>query len=273
MFYLSNVYVIGDIHGSFKPIRNFYNKNKDKIDFDREKTVLILLGDAGLNYFKNERDAQLKRELSRFPFTYFIIRGNHEERPSNMMKENPDKWNVETFFHGKVYVEKEYPYIKYAKDTAGLYHILKNDKETIRVLTLPGAYSVDKEYRQLMGYAWFPDEQMSPYEQEYAKTLVGFAEHCDVVLSHTCPCCYEPTDLFLSFVDQSKVDKSMEWLLGGIEFVLDYKLWMWGHYHKYRDYPRADGRKKLMLFHEVVNLEQVLNEDVPEVLCTNDPWG
>lgn len=272
MFYLSNVYVIGDIHGSFKPIRNFYNKNKDKIDFDREKTVLILLGDAGLNYFKNERDEQLKRELSRFPFTYFVIRGNHEERPLNMMADNPDKWHNEIFFNNFVYVEHQFPQIKYAEDYAAVYNIPKNSEEQISILSLPGAYSVDKEYRQLMGYSWFPGEQMNEAEREYAKEVVANLKSCDVVLSHTCPCCYEPTDLFLSFVDQSKVDKSMEWLLGGIEFVLDYKLWMWGHYHKYRDYPRTDGRKKLMLFHEVVNLEQVLNEDVPEVLCTNEPW-
>lgn len=35
----------------------------------------------------------------------------------------------------------------------------------------------------------------------------------DFVLTHTCPRCWEPTDLFISGIDQSAVDKSMEdWL-------------------------------------------------------------
>ena len=281
MFLLENTYVIGDIHGSWKPIRDFYNRNKDKINFDRDTHVLILLGDAGLNYFKNERDDQIKRELSRFPFTYFVIRGNHEERPSVCMEENPDDWEFEAFFNGAVRVEKKYPYIKYADDGAALYRIPYQNGEQkyrltgemiphydyLKVLTLPGAYSVDKEYRQLMGYSWFPGEQMTTEEMNYAKQLVSEIKHCDIVFSHTGPCCYEPTDLFLPFVDQSKVDKSMEQLLGAIEFVLDYDLWMWGHYHAYRDYPHNDGRgKRIMLFQEVVSLYQVVNEDTVEVL-------
>ncbi len=32
----------------------------------------------------------------------------------------------------------------------------------------------------------------------------------DIVLSHTCPLRYEPTEVFLPFIDQSKVDKSTE---------------------------------------------------------------
>lgn len=31
----------------------------------------------------------------------------------------------------------------------------------------------------------------------------------DVVLSHTCPLRYEPTEVFLSMIDQSSVDKSI----------------------------------------------------------------
>lgn len=287
MFLLENTYVIGDIHGSFKPIRDFYNRNKDKINFDRDTHLIILLGDAGLNYFLNERDDQLKRKLSEYPFTYFVVRGNHEERPSVCMEASPSDWEFDICLGGAVRIEKKYPYIKYADDGAALYRIpyiktpayLRDDNEEtgdiewndeidyLRVLTLPGAFSIDKEYRQLMGYSWFPGEQMTSEEMNYAKQLVAEVKHCDIVLSHTCPCCYEPTDLFLPFVDQSKVDKSMEQLLGAIEFVLDYDLWMWGHYHAYRDYPRNDGRgKRIMLFQEVVSLYQVVNEDTVEVL-------
>lgn len=72
------------------------------------------------------------------------------------------------------------------------------------------------------------------------------------MLSHTCPIIFEPTDLFLSVVDQATVDKSMERYLGEIEYKLDYEAWLWGHYHQFRDYPRTDGRKRLMLFNDAL---------------------
>lgn len=87
----------------------------------------------------------------------------------------------------------------------------------------------------------------------------------DIVLSHTCPICYEPTDLFLSFVDQSMVEKDMERYLGQIEYQLDYSVHLWGHYHQYREYPREIGvpcsknPRQLMLFNDyVVELQDVM---------------
>jgi 3-oxoacid CoA-transferase subunit A len=52
-----------------------------------------------------------------------------------------------------------------------------------------------------------------------------------VVLSHTCPLKYEPTEVFLSGIDQSTVDKSTEKWLGTIERCLQYDEWYCGHYH------------------------------------------
>lgn len=52
-----------------------------------------------------------------------------------------------------------------------------------------------------------------------------------MVLSHTCPLRYEPTEVFLPFIDQSTVDKSTEIWLGKIESRLHYQRWYCGHYH------------------------------------------
>lgn len=282
-------YVMGDIHGRFQPIRDFWLRAKlqKKMTKNKENQTLILLGDAGINYFleSNSRDKELKEKLGKYPFTYFVIRGNHEERPSNLAMEDPDAWEWQEFFGGPVLVEKEFPYIKYASDVPEIYHIPyvadysegteENDWcdegepiiKTWSTLVLPGAYSVDKYYRLMNGYSWFKGEQLTEEEMnqglEKIKTLNG---KCDIVLSHTCPCVYIPTDLFLSMVDQSTVDKSMERYLGGIEYNLDYKVWLWGHYHAFRDYPRTDEKKKIMLFQEAVDLEQVLFDEIVEVL-------
>ena len=286
-----NIYVMGDLHGKYQPVRDFYLRNKIEMIKKNRNTandnVLILLGDAGINYFldSDSRDMKLKKKLGTYPFTYFVVRGNHEERPSNLAMKNPEAWEWQEFFGGPVLVEKEFPYIKYASDVPEIYHIPyvadysegteENDWcdegepiiKTWTTFVLPGAYSVDKDYRLAMGYSWFKDEQMTEEEKDSGLCdLEHLGYKCDIVLSHTCPIIFEPTDLFLPMIDQSTVDKGMERYLGQIEYLLDYKLWMWGHYHAFRDYPRTDGKKKIMLFNDVVNLEQVLYDDTVERL-------
>jgi 3-oxoacid CoA-transferase subunit A len=254
---MKNVYLIGDLHGSFKPVRDFCSRNPAL--YKQNDNVLICLGDFGANYFFNRRDDEYKTRLGKYPLTYFVIRGNHEERPSLCMERDPENWHTEDYFGNLVYVENKYPYIKYAIDELGVYNI-----NGYKTLVIPGAYSVDKYYRLLKGMSWFEEEQLSTKEMIHGSDLlyqIGYK--ADLVLSHTCPIIFEPTDLFLCFVDQSMVDKSMERFLGEVEYELDYKLWCWGHYHAFRDYPRTDGRKRVMLSagEEVIELKQVYNED------------
>lgn len=258
----NKIFALGDIHGKWQHIRDFHLRIKTRYDFsETRKHTLILLGDAGLNYFFNERDDKIKEKLGDFPYTYFVIRGNHEERPCICMDKNPDEWHIEEYWGNVVYVENKYPYIKYALDGAAIYRA-EVDNKTYSILSLPGAYSIDKFYRLQNGWSWFEFEQMTPWEREQSLRLIEQYPSVDIVLSHTCPIIFEPTDLFLSFIDQSTVDKTMERLLGEIEYQLDYKAWLWGHYHAFRDYPRNDGKKKLMLFdNDAIDVIEYLEKD------------
>lgn len=99
-------------------------------------------------------------------------------------------------------------------------------------IVIGGAYSVDKYYRLARGWSWFPDEQ--PSEEIKAKVERVLAERSwkiDIVLSHTGPLKYEPTEVFLPMIDQSTVDKSTEVWLEQIEAKLDYERWYFAHYH------------------------------------------
>lgn len=277
------VFGIGDIHGKWQVIRDFWNNHKLKEGFTndkRDENIIVLFGDIGINYFFNHRDTSTKEQLMKFPFTYFVIRGNHEERPSVCAQKYPDKWHTEEFWGNTVYVENDYPHIKYALDEATVYsmpYIIDYDEGSPEnnyadegmpiwgfydVLVLPGAYSVDKQHRLANGWGWFEGEQMTPQEREDVLRLIEQYPSIDLVFSHTCPIIFEPTDLFLSFIDQSLVDKTMERLLGEIEYRLDYKAWIWGHYHAFRDYPRTDGRKKLMLYNDyAIDIKDYLNNE------------
>lgn len=204
------VYITGDTHRDFSRLKNMhFNKND----------ILIILGDVGINYFMNEEDNQIKEYLNRLNIKLFCIRGNHEERPENI-----DDYKEIDMLDGKVYIEEKYPNLIFAKD-GEIYNI-----DGKRILVIGGAYSIDKDYRLIHGYKWFKDEQLTNEEMNNILNKVK-GKSFDIVLTHTCPYKYEPVEVFLSFIDQSKVDKSMEHFLDKIEESISYGKWYCGHYH------------------------------------------
>ena len=273
---MNKIYLMSDIHGDWRHIRNFLNRIDNKYN---NTDTIILLGDTGTNFFFNDRDSKFKTRLNNFKINLFLIRGNHEERPSILAKQHPYEWHTEPYWGWYVWVENKYPYIKYAMDYVAMYRIpaeieymdpdnSEDDdieiQQYYKTLVIPGAYSVDKYYRLQNGWSWFPQEQLSESEMLAGKALIdAFDWKCDLVLSHTCPIIYEPTDLFLSTTDQSMVDKTMERYLGEIERKLDYGAWCWGHYHQFRDYPRKDGRFRTMLFNDAaIDLEDYMDGEI-----------
>lgn len=102
-------------------------------------------------------------------------------------------------------------------------------------------YSVDKMVRLMYGYGWWTDEQPSEeIKRDVERRLDELGWKVDVVLSHTTPLKYEPVEVFLSGIDQSRVDKSTEEWLNGIEDRLDYGKWYCGHYHTEKKIDRVE---------------------------------
>ena len=77
---------------------------------------------------------------------------------------------------------------------------------------------------------WFAEEQLTEVEMKFAEKVFG-KEHYGLVLSHTAPIDWEPTDLFLSMIDQSTVDKTMEVWLGKFKDMIGWGIWLFAHYH------------------------------------------
>lgn len=101
-----------------------------------------------------------------------------------------------------------------------------------KTVAIGGAYSIDKMMRIAYGWGWWEDEQPSEEIKQYVEQQLDKMDwKVDVVLSHTTPLKYEPVEVFLSGVDQSRVDKSTEEWLDGIEERLEYKKWYCGYYH------------------------------------------
>ena len=210
------IYITGDTHGGFRRIFDFCMKFETTID-----DIMIILGDAGINYSGGIKDAILKDYIATIPITLFCIHGNHEQRPFTIPTYEETEWHG-----GTVYVEKEHPNILFAKD-GEIFNL-----NGLKTVVIGGAYSVDKAWRLAFNHGWWADEQPSDEIKKYVEQQLSHSNWTvDVVLSHTTPLKYEPVEVFLKGIDQSKVDKSTEIWLDNIENRLDYKKWYCGHYH------------------------------------------
>ena len=69
-------YITGDTHRSFDRIEDFCYEYETTTE-----DVMIILGDAGINYWLDLSDKELKGQLSGMNITFFCVHGNHEARP------------------------------------------------------------------------------------------------------------------------------------------------------------------------------------------------
>ncbi len=223
-------YITGDKHADFREVFYFCYDNDTTTE-----DILIILGDAGINYYANEKDYFLKDSLLQYPITFFCIHGNHEERPENIKS-----YKTKQFHNGIVYYEEDYPNILFAKD-GEVYDF--NNKKT---LVIGGAYSVDKYFRLSKGYNWYESEQPNDKTKNKVRKVLKNLDHkIDIIISHTCPYKYLPREMFLEDIDQSTVDNSTEYFLNEIEESTNYNLWYCGHYHTDKEIDRIEELKSL----------------------------
>lgn len=231
---IKNWILTGDTHGGMSTISRIGNIHRNMEDCVPDATGIIILGDAGLNYYLNKTDKKYKKLLNSQGYHIYCVRGNHEQRPENLDYEL--SYDPEVF--GMVYDDPDFENIKYFVD-GGEYVIGGHS-----TLVIGGAYSIDKWYRLARaGYkpeeasiaspkvcGWFKDEQLTAEECGDIWDKVQ-DKHYDFVFTHTCPIDWEPTDLFLNGIDQSTVDKSMEVWLGKLKDYFTWGVWCFGHYH------------------------------------------
>lgn len=225
----------GDTHGGMATVSRIDNIKRNMPEYKPEETMIVILGDAGLNFWLNNTDKKDKKILNSMNYHIYCVRGNHEQRPElikSMTLVNDENVN------NVVYMEEAFPNIRYFVD-GKIYNLLG-----YKCLVVGGAYSVDKWYRLARaGYSkdeaetadpkkcgWFKDECLTAAEMVAIMEEVK-GESIDFVLSHTCPLSWEPTDLFLNGIDQSTVDKSMEIWLDELKDNIKWKYWLFGHYH------------------------------------------
>lgn len=234
------IYYTGDIHGQPKWIKAHFDLHRPGPD-----DILVILGDVGANFYGpgQWQDRETKKALNIIGIPILCIHGNHEMRPATLPSYLQKDWNG-----GLVWYEEAYPNLLFAKD--GEIFTL----DGIRHLVIGGAYSVDKYYRLQRGAGWWADEQPSDEIKAYVEAQVA-TKPFDIILSHTCPAKFRPTEAFLPGIDQSTVDDSTEVWLDRVEDVANYKLWLCGHWHIDKQVDRLR-----FLFHTFLTSDELKEE-------------
>lgn len=252
------VYFQGDLHGSVAAINNCLSQ----IENPTEQDVIVVCGDAGLEYGAQIM-GKAKKAMKKFPGTWLIVRGNHDNRywrdhttETEIGLEPNQGWSFSNVFHASTLVQNKYSNIHYASDSGEVYCI-----DNQRILTIPGAYSVDKHWRLMTGMPYELEEQLTYREWvELSDFVDKFSDTFEFVVAHSFPKFLEPQlrYLFMDCVDQSQVDKTTEeWLdviMQKIEKSKSFKHYFGGHYH---DDKQLAG-KYTMLYQKVVKMEDYL---------------
>lgn len=229
------VYITGDKHGD----KMGYKYVIDQIENPKEEDIIIVCGDASLEYGKYNM-GDCKKIMSKFPGTWLILRGNHDARiwrnHTTKTKDGlapHDGWDFSDRFFEITLYQKKYPNIHYIDDAGGIY-----DVDGHSCIFYPGAYSVDKGYRIAYGLPYEWEEQLFDLEFEHLNKLtLENKDSIEYVFSHTCPMSVEPLIryLFMNGLDQSKIDKTTEkWLDVYYRHLKDgknFKHWFFGHFH------------------------------------------
>ncbi len=241
-------FITGDKHRNFEQVKRFCRDMQT-----RRKDVLIILGDAGFNYYDDDRDDKLKQEISALNITLFCLYGNKENRPQNV-----GTYGLRNFCGGQVYYEPRYPNILFAID--GEIYTFEGKK----YMVVGGAHSVDKVRCLEEGLPFWEDEM--PDAEVKARVEAGLSGENNCIygmMTHTCPIRYLPTEMFMSTRQNAvlkrkprkikskklfkpDIDRSTEEWLGKLEQQLDYEIWYCGHYHIDKEIDKVN-----MMCHEI----------------------
>lgn len=101
------VYITGDIHDDPRDLIRF-----SEVHSLTPEDTIIMLGNAGFNFYLHGRDRKAKKLAARIPATLFCIHGNHEACPQSL----PELYHKEERSGAAVMVEDAYPNILFAVD-------------------------------------------------------------------------------------------------------------------------------------------------------------
>lgn len=261
------IYVTGDVHADSNDLAWRLHTINPQIDDN-----VIICGDVGIKYGDRVSQDLLWVMSNNYPDVDFIImRGNHDDRYIRDMKPKSNNPNAVVFPKSNfqqtddhLWYDINYPNVYYVSDTGGSYDIDGNE-----IIFIPGAFSVDREYRRAyqLPYEYqelLTEPEMSSLYDDIKRDLHVKTNKPLYIISHTCPLMWERyfRDLFFDGINQASVNKSMElWMnkvLDAVNASPRFKGWYFGHFHDDRDIPDSLGH---MLFHKIIPIGSSVSEN------------
>ena len=226
-----SIYITGDIHGN---PRRLSNKNLRLLGLEiTEGDKVIVCGDFGLPWYDDVEDEYWLNWLEEKPFEILFVDGNHEN--FDLLYQFP----VEERYGGKVH-----------RVRSNVYHLMRGEIYEIEGKTFfafGGATSVDRHCR-IEFVSWWSQENFSRDEFENAvENLEKVDFTVDYVLTHTAPKRFivNSTDI-TSYIDNCPTVQ----MLSGLEKMLIYKKWFFGHYHDNKNV----NDKEILIYEQIIRI-------------------
>ena len=223
------IYFSGDTHGDIDLLKIF---KLEHLVRPTRKDILIILGDCGVLFYKDKARYQALIELYESTgFTILYVDGNHENFP--LIEACP----IVEIFGAKA-----------NKVSDHIYRIRRGEIMAIQghtFLCIGGANSMDKQWR-IKGESYWDEEHIT--EEDIANALANAAKYgnkVDFILTH----CVDSTavQFGLGYAIDADTNKLSE-----IDYKIDYKCWLCGHYHC----DRFLSMKKLVLYNDIMRLDE-----------------
>ena len=174
--------------------------------------------------------------LAQLPYTVLFVDGNHENFDQLY------RYPVKSWSGGRIHELR-----------SNLYHLLRGEVFTLEdrtFFTFGGAKSTDKAQRW-PGVSWWPQEEASAENfDNAAKNLTAHDFTVDYVITHTAPARF--VDQVADMAQRIEGCKTSQ-LLSGLEELMTYKKWYFGHFHV--DYIR-DGSVAAWMYQDIVPIEK-----------------
>lgn len=219
---MARIFITGDTHGGWRGFSGELKKF-EKFSHKTEKELckddfLIIAGDFGFIWESSPDKDEIRwlKYLNERNYTTLFIDGNHE----NFNRLN--SYEVSEFHGGKVH-----------KISESVYHLMRGqvyDFDGVRIFTLGGAMSADKDYRE-PNVSWWEGENITQSDiDEAMKNLAKHDFSVDFVITHTCPKFIVPRAS--KFLTYAKLNDPNSVILEQIYEKIKFKRWYFGHFHE-----------------------------------------
>ncbi len=215
----NRIFCTGDTHSTID-INKLKKSNWEDGYTLNKNDILIIAGDFGFlwNYKRTKDEVFWLKWLEDRPWTTCFLDGNHEN------------FDLLDNLQRKVFMGDEVGIVSHS-----VFHLLRgrvyNFYKELKILTIGGAHSHDRQYRTWGKSMWRQEEITEKDIELSIKNLIKHNNKVDYIISHTAPVEFVTKVIPLSMASTYSPDHSEEFLSLLNKEPIEYKRHFFGHYH------------------------------------------